>query len=131
LTTAIVADLTTGTGRFNMTTGMVGLVAAIAASVGTTAFGFVAQELGPRVTFLAMPLIAGSGAFRRLVSVSARECPSETRARRSLPNSTKSCVEHIGHRKITGGPRNQMRFPATNGAAQQSAVDPRAGGNIE
>ena len=63
MTTVIVADLTTGTGRFNVTSGMVGFVSAIAASVSTAVFGLVAQELGHQVAFPAMALIAASGAL--------------------------------------------------------------------
>lgn len=63
MTTVVVADLTTGTGRFNVTSGMVGLVTAVAASVSTAAFGFVAQELGPQAAFLGMALSAASGAL--------------------------------------------------------------------
>ena len=63
LTTVVVADLTTGTGRFNVTSGIVGLVAAGAASVSTAVFGLVAQELGHRAAFLAMAFIAASGAL--------------------------------------------------------------------
>jgi MFS family permease len=63
MTTVIVADLTTGTGRFNLTSGVVGLVSAIAASVSTAAFGFVAQEVGHQAAFLAMASIAASGAL--------------------------------------------------------------------
>ncbi len=63
MTTVVVADLTTGTGRFNMTSGMVGFVSAIVASVSTAAFGLVAQELGHQVAFLGMALIAASGAL--------------------------------------------------------------------
>jgi len=63
MTTVIVADLTTGTGRFNLTSGMVGLISAVAASISTAAFGLVAQEFGSQAAFRAMALIAASGAL--------------------------------------------------------------------
>jgi MFS family permease len=61
LTTTIVADLTTGTGRFNTALGAVGLVIAVAASISTTVFGFVAQEMGHWAAFLGMAGLAGAG----------------------------------------------------------------------
>jgi MFS family permease len=61
LTTVIVADVTTGTGRFNLARGAVGLAVAIAASISTTAFGFVAQEMGHWAAFLAMATVAAAG----------------------------------------------------------------------
>jgi MFS family permease len=61
LTTVIVADLTTGTGRFNLARGAVGLVEAAAAAVSTTAFGFVAQEMAHAVAFLGMAAVAATG----------------------------------------------------------------------
>jgi MFS family permease len=63
LTTVIVTDLTTGTGRFNLARGTVGLVVAIAASISTMAFGFVAQEMSRWAAFLAMAAAAGAGGF--------------------------------------------------------------------
>ena len=69
LTTVVVADVTTGAGHFDLTSGTVGLVSAIAASVSAATFQFVAQKLGPQVAFLGMALIATSGA---LVSASSR-----------------------------------------------------------
>ena len=62
LITVIVTDLTTGTGRFNVARGAIGLAVAIAASVSTTLFGFVAQELGHLAAFLSMAAFALAGA---------------------------------------------------------------------
>src|SRR5581483_5477141 len=62
LVTVIVTDLTTGTGRFNLARGAVGLVMAVAASISTLAFGFIAQETGHWVAFLSMAAISGLGA---------------------------------------------------------------------
>ena len=61
LTIVIVADLTAGTGRFNVANGAVGLVFTIAASASTTMFGFVAQELGHWAAFMSMAAVAGMG----------------------------------------------------------------------
>jgi MFS family permease len=61
LTIVIVADLTAGTGRFNLANGAVGLVFVIAASLSTTMFGFVDQEMSHLVAFLSMAAIAAVG----------------------------------------------------------------------
>jgi hypothetical protein len=55
-------DLTTGTGRFNLARGAVGLAVA-AASIGTTLFGFIAQEMGRWVAFLSMATVTAAGGF--------------------------------------------------------------------
>jgi predicted MFS family arabinose efflux permease len=63
LTTVIVADVTTGTGRFNLARGAVGLVIAVAASVSTTIFGLIDQDMGHWAAFLSMAAAAGAGAL--------------------------------------------------------------------
>lgn len=59
----IVADLTTGTGRFNLAIGAVGLVFTIAAALSTTIFGYVAQEMGNLAAFMGMAAAAAAGGF--------------------------------------------------------------------
>ena len=54
LTVVIVADLTTGTGRFNLASGTVGLIATVAASLSITASGFIAQHAGRSAAFLSL-----------------------------------------------------------------------------
>ncbi len=56
LTVIVVADLTAGTGRFNLATGTLGALSGIAASLSTGITGFVFQMLGPRLGYL--PLAA-------------------------------------------------------------------------
>jgi MFS family permease len=46
LTALIVADLTQGTGRFNLAQGFVGTLAGIGASLSTTLFGLVVGAVG-------------------------------------------------------------------------------------
>jgi MFS family permease len=46
LTILVITDLTTGTGRFNLVRGAVGTLIAIAASISTTATGFIFEGLG-------------------------------------------------------------------------------------
>jgi MFS family permease len=52
LTILVITDLTAGTGRFNLVRGSVGTLIAIAASISTTATGFIFQELGQWEGFL-------------------------------------------------------------------------------
>jgi len=53
----IIADLTSGTGRFNLAQGFVGVVSGIGASISTTLFGLVTQNFGSAAGFLVMALI--------------------------------------------------------------------------
>jgi MFS family permease len=46
LTILVVTDLTTGTGRFNLVRGFIGTLIAVAASISTTATGFMFQVVG-------------------------------------------------------------------------------------
>ena len=54
MTILIIADLTTGTGRFNLTQGVVGTMIGLAAAISTTAMGFIVERLGDTVGFLGM-----------------------------------------------------------------------------
>jgi MFS family permease len=58
LTALIVADLTGGTGRFNLAQGIVGTASGIGASISTTLSGLVAQKLGPSAAFMCIAAIA-------------------------------------------------------------------------
>lgn len=51
----IIADLTNGTGRFNLE-GLVGVASGVGASVSTTLFGLIADSLGRAAAFLAITL---------------------------------------------------------------------------
>ena len=55
----VIADLTKGTGRFNLAQGFVGVASGIGASVSTTLFGLIANTLGHTGNFLVMALIGG------------------------------------------------------------------------
>jgi len=54
LTILVVADLTTGTGRFNLAQGVLGTLIAISSAVSTTVLGFVVQHFGDVTGFVAM-----------------------------------------------------------------------------
>jgi len=58
LTALIVADLTNGTGRFNLAQGFVGTFAGIGASLSTTFFGFVVGNFGSAIGFLSIATAA-------------------------------------------------------------------------
>jgi MFS family permease len=58
LTVLMVADMTTGTGRFNLIQGFIGTVIAIAAAISTGASGFVFEKLGHLYGFLILGAIA-------------------------------------------------------------------------
>jgi len=53
----VIADLTNGTGRFNLAQGVVGVVSGIGATISTTLFGFLAHSIGRAADFVVMALI--------------------------------------------------------------------------
>jgi MFS family permease len=54
LTPLVIADMTSGTGRFNLAQGIVGTVSGIGASLGTTLFGLAAVSFGRTGAFLSI-----------------------------------------------------------------------------
>jgi MFS family permease len=58
LTALIVADLTSGTGRFNLAQGFVGTLAGVGASLSTTFFGFVVGGFGRAIGFVGIAGVA-------------------------------------------------------------------------
>ena len=58
LTALIVADLTAGTGRFNLAQGFVGTISGVGASLSTTLSGLVAGSLGRAAGFLGIAAVA-------------------------------------------------------------------------
>jgi MFS family permease len=62
MTILVLTDLTAGTGRFNFVRGTVGTLTGIAASVSTTATGFISERFGETIGFLAMAAAAAIGA---------------------------------------------------------------------
>jgi sugar phosphate permease len=54
----IIADITKGTGRFNLAQGIVGTFSGIGAALSTTASGYVAQSFGTAAAFSAMAGVA-------------------------------------------------------------------------
>jgi predicted MFS family arabinose efflux permease len=61
LTPFIIADITRGTGRFNLSLGFVGTAVGIGASLSTTLGGYASDHFGSPVAFLALAAIAAAG----------------------------------------------------------------------
>jgi MFS family permease len=60
LTALIVADLTKGTGRFNLAQGFVGTMSGVGASLSTTLSSLVAGSLGRAAGFLGIAAVASA-----------------------------------------------------------------------
>jgi len=60
LTVIVVADLTTGTGRFNLAQGAVGALSGLAAAASTFGTGYAVRWFGPVVGFSAIALVSGA-----------------------------------------------------------------------
>lgn len=58
LTALVVADLTNGTGRFNLAQGLVGTASGVGASLSTTLFGIIAANFGRTIVFLCIAATA-------------------------------------------------------------------------
>jgi MFS family permease len=63
LTALIIADLTKGSGRFNLAQGFVGTIAGIGASLSTTLFSLVVGNFGGAIGFLSIAAVALSTVF--------------------------------------------------------------------
>ena len=63
LTALVVADLTSGTGRFNLAQGFVGMLAGIGASLSTTFFGLIVGNFGSAIGFLGIATAALTAVF--------------------------------------------------------------------
>ena len=81
LTALIVADLTAGTGRFNLAQGFVGTLSGIGASLSTTLSGLVAGSLGRAAGFLSIAAVALGGVLL-IWSLMPETKPSKTNERR-------------------------------------------------
>lgn len=61
LTPVIIADVTRGSGRFNLAQGVVGTFSGIGAALSTTLSGYVAQSFGDRAGFYTIMGVAAAG----------------------------------------------------------------------
>jgi len=57
----VVADVTFGTGRFNLAQGVVGSAVGIGAAMSTTLAGYMSDHFGPSAAFLTLAAIAAAG----------------------------------------------------------------------
>src|SRR6516164_3478988 len=67
LTALIVADLTNGTGRFNLAQGFIGTFAGIGATLSTTFFGLIVGNFGSAIGFLSIAAAALTTVFLALL----------------------------------------------------------------
>jgi MFS family permease len=56
-----IADVTRGTGRFNLAQGIVGSATGVGASLSTTLAGWMSDRLGSSAAFLGLACIGGAG----------------------------------------------------------------------
>jgi MFS family permease len=84
LTALIVADLTNGTGRFNLAQGFIGTFAGIGATLSTTFFGLIVGNFGSAIGFLSMAGAALTTVFLAWVLM------PETKLPETKPSNEKS-----------------------------------------
>jgi MFS family permease len=61
MTPLVVADLTRYSARYNFSLGSVRMISGIGATISTTGIGFLSQELGVTIGFIALALVALAG----------------------------------------------------------------------
>jgi hypothetical protein len=110
LTARIIADLTKGTGRFNMAQGFVGTMSGVGASLSTTLSSLVAGSLGRAAGFL------GDTDRRSARNLHAREsahCGSRGKRGRGLQNvAAPRQISHCRALRVREHGRNLHRFSA-------------------
>jgi MFS family permease len=112
LTALFVADLTKGTGRFNLAQGFVGTLAAIGAPLSTTLFSLVVENFGGVIGFVG---IAGL-ALSTVLIVPSRSSPSQSR---TSPNARTAS---------RGTPRRRCAtVPPQRSSWKQFGLPPRCG----
>jgi predicted MFS family arabinose efflux permease len=73
----VVADLTRGTGRFNLGQGIAGTAIGIGAALSTTLAGYMSDRFGNEVTFLALAGVASAGLLLVFVLMPETRPPEE------------------------------------------------------
>ncbi|MBV9431572.1 MAG: MFS transporter [Hyphomicrobiales bacterium] len=69
LTILVITDLTTGSGRFNLTVGLIGMLQATAAAISTTMSGFLFAKFGTSIGFLGITGVAVAATLLLWISV--------------------------------------------------------------
>ncbi len=103
LTALIIADLTGGTGRFNLAQ-----ASGIGASISTTLSGLVAERLGPSASFLCIATTASLGTLMIWFLMPETKPPTER---------TETHGQSVGHAYVD---RNQFRNGAQHGVQSSS-----------
>ena len=119
LTALIIADLTGGTGRFNLAQGIVGTASGIGASISTTLSGLVAERLGPSAAFLCIAATASLGTLMIWFLMPETRPPTER---------TETDGQSVGHAYVD---RNQFRNGAQHGVqgSRRSTADLNTSGS--
>jgi MFS family permease len=112
LTALVIADLTGGTGRFNLAQGIVGTASGIGASISTTLSGLVAERLGPSAAFLCIAATASFGTLMIWFLMPETKPPTER---------TETDGQSVGHAYVD---RNQIRNGAQHGVQGSSRSTP-------
>ncbi len=63
----VIADISYGTGHFNLAQGVIGMSIGLAAAIGTSAAGYIADTFGTQTAFLALGATGGFGALLLLL----------------------------------------------------------------
>ena len=79
LSPLIIADVTAGSGRYNLAQGAVGMTTGIGAALSTTAIGYLAQGFGFIVGLLVLAAVAAAG-FIFIVTLLRESRPSDLNA---------------------------------------------------
>ncbi|HEY2183807.1 MAG TPA: MFS transporter [Xanthobacteraceae bacterium] len=83
LTPFIIADITRGTGRFNLSLGIVGTGTGIGASLSTTAAGYSSDHFGSPVAFLALAAFGAAGLLLVWAAMPETRPPKQPYARKA------------------------------------------------
>jgi MFS family permease len=108
LTALVIADLTGGTGRFNLAQGIVGTASGVGASISTTLSGLVAERFGPSAAFFCIAATASLGTLVIWFLMPETKPPTER---------TKTDSQSVGHAYVDG---NQFRNGAQHGVQSPS-----------
>jgi MFS family permease len=76
----VVADVTRGTGRFNVAQGAIGTATAAGAALSTTVTGYIVDRYGEAAGFRALALVAAAGWVLLLLAMPETGTPAEARS---------------------------------------------------
>jgi uncharacterized membrane protein YccC len=110
LTPLVIADLTMGTGRFNLAQGFVGVVAGLGAVLSTAIAGATAERFGSMAGFLEILAAAVAAAVGVWLFMPETRPPSHapSAARAAEPNESRSAAELHPQPTLQAHPGNQF-----------------------